>query len=198
MLTLFYNSTLDIYGTPNDNRRDFLIKAQQKAREARDAEIDAAATKYDNELEKMERKLSKEQRGLTYDNEMFGARKQENLYTTGEAVISLAKGRTNRTLSRMSRANRFQTKAKERSVEAGYTIADLEDQIDAKQVELQRSLKEINDKWAKIAMTVEEVKLNPYKKDITSEMFGIGWLANWYMVLNGHPVILPAFAASGK
>ncbi len=77
-----------------------------------------------------------------------------------------------------------------------YAVAALEDQITAKQPELQGVLQEINDKWAKIAMTVEEVRLTPYKKDTVIEIYGIGWVPNWYVVLNGQPVMLPAFAAS--
>ncbi len=195
-LTVFYNSTLDIYGAPSDNRRDFLLKTQQKAREARDTEIDATAAKYDQELEKLEGMLTKQKRGLSFDKEMLGQRNRENLFTTGEAVLSLLKGRTTYTLSRMSRTRRYKMQAQERSVSTEYAVAALEDQITAKQPELQGVLQEINDKWAKIAMTVEEVRLTPYKKDTVIEIYGIGWVPNWYVVLNGQPVMLPAFAAS--
>jgi hypothetical protein len=58
-------------------------------------------------------------------------------------------------------------------------------------------LTEVNDKWAKVAMTVEETKLTPFKKDLSLEVFGIGWVPAWYVVLNNQAVTLPAFAASG-
>jgi hypothetical protein len=195
-LVILYNSTLDIYGAPRDNRRDFLISVQQKAREARDAEIDTMTTKYDRELEQLDGKLRKQRRDLTNDKEMLDERNRENLFTTGEAVLSLLKGRTTYTLSRMSRTRRYKTRAQEQAVSTQYAVTDLEDQIDSKRPELERVLKEINDKWAKIAMTVEEIKLTPYKKDIAVELYGIGWVPYWYVVLNGQPVMLPAFTAS--
>ncbi len=195
-LTLFYNSTLDIYGSPRDNRRDFLLKIQQKAREARDAEIDLTTQRYDKELEKLDEKLRKELRDLTYDKQMLDHLKREDLYTTGEAVLGLLKGRTSYTLSRMSRTRRYKTQAQERAVSGEHTIADLEDQIEKKQQELQTVLRDVNDKWAKIATNVEETKLTPYKKDIVLEIFGIGWIPNWYVVLNGQAIMLPAFAGS--
>lgn len=193
-LTVFYNSTLDVYGSPRDNRRDYLIKLQQKAREARDAEIDKTTQQYDKDLDKLDERLRKELRGLTYDKQVLDQLKREDLYTTGEAVLSLLKGRTTYTLSRMSRARRYKTQAQERAVSTEHAVADLEDQIDQKRQDLQRVLQGVNDKWAKIATSVEEVKLTPYKKDITLEIFGIGWVPAWYTVLNGQSVMLPAFS----
>ncbi len=195
-LTVFHNSTLDIYGTPSETRRDFQIRVQQKAREARDAEIDTTTAEYDQEMDRLDGILRKQMRGLTFEKEMLNQRNRENLYTTGEAVLSLLRGRTTYTLSRMSRTRRYKMQAQERSASTEDAVAGLEDQIAAKQPELQRVLQEINDKWGKIAMTVEEVKLTPYKKDTTIEIYGIGWVPTWYVVLNGQTVMLPAFAAS--
>src|SRR5579862_5940257 len=48
-LNLFHNDTLDLYSKPRENRRDYLLRAQQKAREARDAEIDKVTHSYDGE-----------------------------------------------------------------------------------------------------------------------------------------------------
>ncbi|MEP7288518.1 MAG: DUF87 domain-containing protein [Chloroflexota bacterium] len=195
-LNLFYNSTLDIYGNPRDNRRDFLIKIQQKAREARDAEIDDTTKKYDAQLEKLDEKLRKELRDLNYDKQNLDSLKREDLYTTGEAVLGLLKGRTSFTLSRMSRTRRYKNAAQERAVAGEQQLADLESQIDRKQQELQSALKDVNDKWSKVASTVDEHKLTPTKKDIVLEIYGIGWLPTWYMVLNGQSVMLPAYAGS--
>jgi hypothetical protein len=195
-LNIFYNSALDIYGTPLDSRRDFLIKVQQKAREARDSEVDIVTAKYDHELEKLDAMLRKEMRGRTNDRQMINQRERENLYTTGEAMLSLLKGRTTYTLSRMSRTRRHVMQAQQHSASTEYDITHLEDEIDARKQELEHDLKEINDKWAKIAMNVEDVKLTPLKNDITVEIYGIGWVPNWYIVVNGQPMIMPAVAVS--
>jgi phage host-nuclease inhibitor protein Gam len=96
----------------------------------------------------------------------------------------------------MSRTRRYKTQAQERAVASEHAVADIEQQIESRQQELQRVLKDINDKWARVATSVEEVKLTPYKKDITLEIYGIGWVPTWYAVLNGQPMMLPAFAGS--
>lgn len=191
-LSIFFNSKLDIYGGPRDNRRDFLVKAQQAAREARDAEVDEVTQRYDRELERLEDRLKKEMRDLTYEQQTFNELKREDLYTTGEAVLNLLRGRTTYTLSRMSRSRRFKKQAQERTHASEQAVIDTEDEIERKQQELQTSLKDVNDKWAKIAANVEETKLTPYKKDITLEIYGIGWIPMWYTVLNGQATMLPA------
>src|SRR5260221_1319155 len=194
-LNLFFNSTLNIYGSPHDNRRDFMIKVQQKAREARDTEIDTTTKKYDKQLDILDDKLRKVLRTLNYDKTSLEALKREDLYTTGEAVLGLLKGRTTYTLSRMSRTRRYKAQAQERSVGAEQEVADIEEEIQQRQTELQNALKEVNDKWAQVAMNVEETKLTPFKKDMTLEIYGIGWVPAWYVVLNNQPVTLPAFAS---
>jgi hypothetical protein len=197
-LVVYHNSTLDVYGSPRDNRRDFMLKIQQKAREARDTEIDATTKKYDRELEKLDEKLKREMREHHSEKQMLESLKREDLYTTGEAVLSLLKGRTTYTLSRMSRTRRYKNQAQERALSSEQALADIEDQIERRQKELQDVLKEINDKWGKVASEAEEIKLTPFKKDITLEIFGIGWIPTWYVVLNGQAVMLPAFGGNAN
>lgn len=192
-LNVFYNSTLDIYGKPRESRRDYLLRIQQKAREERDAEIDTTTAKYDALIQKIEDKLQKELQGMGIDQQTLKELKRENLYTTGEAVFGLLRGRPGYALSRMSRTRIYKTRAQGRVQEGENNANALEAEITSKQQELQQALKDINDKWAKVATTVEEIKVTPFKKDITLELFGIGWLPAWQAVLNGNPVILPAF-----
>jgi hypothetical protein len=78
----------------------------------------------------------------------------------------------------------------------GYADSVPRQAVESWQQELQRVLIAINDKWAKIATTVEETRLTPYKKDIALEVYGIGWIPTWYIVLNGQPVMVPAYGGS--
>jgi hypothetical protein len=192
-LTLFYNATLDIYGIARESRRDFLARVGQVARERRDQEIDDVTRKFDAAAEKLEERLRREMRELGADQSVLDELKREDLYTTGEAIMSLLKGRTTYTLSRMSRARRYKKQAAEKTYSTEQNISDLEDEIERLQQQLQDALRGVNDKWARIAAAVEEVKVSPLKKDIAIELFGIGWVPAWYVVLNGQPAILPAF-----
>jgi hypothetical protein len=193
-LSILHNPTLGLYSQAGESQRDFAVRAQQKAREARDAEIDAITAKYDDQLQKLDAKLQRELRQSTSDKQVLDELKREDLYTTGEAVLSLMRGRTTYTLSRMSRARRYKKQAQEKALAGEHEIMAIEDEIEAKQQEYQNVLQGVNDKWAKIAQTFEEVKISPYKKDIALETFGIGWIPVWYVTLNNQPMMLPAFS----
>ncbi len=191
-ITLFYNSTLDLYGTANETKRDYSIRLQGKAREARDVEIEKVTAKYDNELERLDARLKKEMREHNTDLRALDNLRREETYTTGEAVFGLMRGRPTYTLSRMSRARRYKDSMQERAFANEQVITELEQALDAKQEELREALNAVNAKWAKIAGTIEETKITPFKKDITVQLFGIGWIPVWSVTLNGQPTLLPA------
>jgi hypothetical protein len=191
-ITLFYNSTLDLYGAPGETRRDYSIRLQGKAREARDAEIEKVTAKYDTELERLDARLKKEMREHNTDLRALDNLRREETYTTGEAVFGLMRGRPTYTLSRMSRARRHKDSMQERAFANEQVITELEQALDAKQEELREALVAVNDKWAKIASTIEETKITPYKKDIAVQLFGIGWVPVWSVTLNNQPTLLPA------
>jgi hypothetical protein len=191
-LTLFYNSTLDIYGAANESRRDYSIRLQGKAREARDAEIEKVTAKYDTDLERLDARLKKEMRDHNMDLRTLDNLRREETYTTGEAVFGLMRGRPTHTLSRMSRARRHKDSMQERAFSNEQVITDLEQALDAKQEELRVALTAVNDKWAHIAGTIEETKITPFKKDIAIQLYGIGWMPVWSVTLNNQPTLLPA------
>jgi hypothetical protein len=191
-ITLAYNSTLDLYGLPNETKRDYSIRLQGKAREARDAEIEKVTAKYDAELERMDARLKKEMRDHNADLRALDNLRREETYTTGEAVFGLMRGRPTYTLSRMSRARRWKDDMQERAFSNEQQITELEQALEAKQEELREALNAVNAKWAKIASTIEETKITPYKKDIAVQLFGIGWMPMWSVTLNSQPTLLPA------
>jgi hypothetical protein len=72
-------------------------------------------------------------------------------------------------------------------------LAEADKKIAAAEQEFQGALQQVNDKWAKIAVQNEDYLITPFKKDITVDLFGIGWIPHWYVDVNGQPLLLPAF-----
>ena len=58
--------------------------------------------------------------------------------------------------------------------------------------EYEDTVRDLNERWAKIATSIEQYQITPYKKDITVDLFGIGWVPFWYAVVNGQPLLLSA------
>ncbi len=191
-LNLPYNPVLGIYASPDAEPSAFWAQVQQSAHERRDAEVDKLAAAYEKVLDKLEDQLRKKERELGAERKELADRKREELFTKGEALLSLFKGRTTYTLSRTSRATRFRRQAGEDLTESEQVIAELENEIELTQQKFEQELAVINDKWAKVAAESQEYVISAYKKDIQIEMFGIGWLPNYFTEFAGQPILLAA------
>ncbi len=194
-LSIMHNPELDLYGAPGMHRRDFLVEAHGIARQRRDAEVDKIVDRYDKIFDKLEAKLRRTARDLAAEQQQLEALRNEEMWTTGESVLSLLRGRTTYTLSRMSRTRRFRQQALDDVYDAEQLIAELEQQLDETQMEMEEELRRINDKWARIGSLVEDYRITPYKKDIHLGVFGIGWVPHWLIAIDGIPTLIPAWGA---
>lgn len=194
-LTVMHNAALNLYGGVGMSRRDFLVQAQNLARERRDEELDKAITQYEKKFDTLEDRLRRKARELSAEQKQYDEVKNEEMFTTGEALLSLLRGRTTYTLSRVSRARRYKGYIQEDLFESEQVIAELEGELDELQARMEQELAAINAKWGELAMKTEEYVITPYKKDIYLDLFGIGWRPQWMVILSGRPLVIPAWNA---
>jgi hypothetical protein len=191
-LSVPYNATLDLYGSPDGDGSEFGIRLQQAARERRDAEMDALTAKYETVIDRLDEQARRKAQRLESERRELANLRREQLFTTGEAVLGLLRGRTSYTLSRMSRSAVFKERSKGDVDLYQLDLQQLEDEREKAVAAYEAAVREINERWARVATTVEAVQVTPYKKDITVDVFGIGWIPFWYVVLNGQPLLLSA------
>jgi hypothetical protein len=188
-----FNPTLKIYGDISGDPNSFQAQVIQGARERRDAEADKITAQFEKQMDRLTEQLERRQRDLKAEKVELADRKREETFTQGEAFLSLLRGRTTYTLSRTSRAQRFRRQT-EKSLEQGEEIIrDLYQSMDDLEAQFQQQLEELNNRWARVASEVEEHVITPYKKDIQVELFGIGWFPQWYLEINGQPIMLAAY-----
>jgi hypothetical protein len=192
-LKIPFNSTLKIFGNPDSDFSEFRAQVTQAAREARDQEIDALTAKYEGIMDKLEEELRKKAQRLEGEKRELALQKRDELFTTGEAVLSLLRGNTAYTLSRMSRAAIYRERSKGEVQSYESELQEVDQKIAKAEQEFEAALKEINERWAKVAQQVEEHLVTPFKKDILVDLFGIGWVPFWYTTINGQPLVLPAY-----
>ncbi len=192
-LQLPSNEKLGIYGRPDAQDSEFWAQVQQAAREQRDAEADAVAAKYEKLMDSVEEKLKRKEREMKSEKTELADLKREEMFTRGEALYGLFKGRLGHTLSRSSRATRYRRQSKEDLTESEQVIAELEDKMDELQKKFEAEIQAVNDKWAKAATEAQTYTITPYKKDIQVEVFGVGWLPHYYVNVGGQPLILPSY-----
>jgi hypothetical protein len=191
-LKLPYNKTLNIFGSADGQFSEFRARVTQAAREKRDAEIDTLTSKTETIMDRLEAERMKTIQKIENEQRELDAEKRNEMFTTGEAVLSLLKGRTAFTLSRMARAQVYRNRSKGELELYQHNIAAVDEKMVKAEQEFEAALQEINQRWAGIAQQVDEYVVTPYKKDILPELFGIGWVPYWYTIVNGQALLLPA------
>lgn len=192
-LSVAFNPSLKIYGNPDTNPSEFAAQCAQVAREQRDAEIDKVTAQFEKAMDTLEDRLRRKERELQAEHKELSDRKREQLFTQGEAFLSLLRGRTTYTLSRTSRAGRQTRQTEEELSESRDVIRELQAQMDKLEGQLEQQLKAVNEKWAKTATDIQDYLIPALKKDIQVELFGIGWLPHWYVEINSQSLLLPAY-----
>jgi hypothetical protein len=193
-LIIPHHPQFKLYGHPDSEISEFQAQVVQVAREKRDKEIDTLSRKFSGMMDKLEDKLRRKERELDAEKLEIKDRKREQMYTTGEAMLSIFKGRTNYTLSRMSRTSRMKRQTEAEIDESRDVINRIEDEMVSLEEEYERQLQAVNDNWAKVANNVQEYTVTPYKKDIHIELFGIGWIPYWFVMIDNQPVFVSAFS----
>ena len=191
-LVIPYQPTFKIYGHPDRQLNEFKSQVYQLARESRDADIDKLNDKYAKLMDKLEDGIRRKERDLDAERTEMKDLQREQLYTGGEAIISIFKGRTNYTLSRLGRVTRYKRQAQADLSESQEVINEMYADIEKLERDYEQELQALNDRWARETNVTEDEVLTPFKKDIQVEMFGIGWLPQYVTVVNGQPTVVSA------
>jgi hypothetical protein len=72
-------------------------------------------------------------------------------------------------------------------------IKELEAEIEELKAEEKEARAEIEERWAEVVEQVDEVLINPYKKDIAVTLFGVAWLPYHLVEAGGRTVELTGF-----
>lgn len=192
-LNIPFNSALGLYGSPDSDLNEFRAVVQQAARERRDADADAVSKRYEDLLDNLSDKMQRYQTTYQTAQGELQTNKRLKTFTTGEAILGLMKGQTSYTLSRMNMAEYWKQRTQGKLDMSQLQMQQINEEIEELQRKFNGDMAAVNEKWARVAVTVEEHSVQPYKKDILVELFGIGWQPHWYAESAGQPVLLPAF-----
>ncbi|RME82475.1 MAG: hypothetical protein D6775_10780 [Caldilineae bacterium] len=190
---LYYNPSLDVYSEPGESQRDFAARAQQLARERRDAEVDKLREKYRRQIHRLETRLEREERELAEDEAQYKARMTEELISGAETVVGLLGIFGRRRTSGLSRAatkRRLTAQAKADIEESKEEIARLQEEIQDLQDALQEEIDAITEKWADALDRIEVYEVKPRRADVDVQTVALAWLPYWeiaYRADGGRP-----------
>lgn len=193
-LTLRYNPYLKLYSAPDETDKAFRRRCREAVEKARDAEARKLQAQYQTQIDRLKERLRREERELEEDRREYDARKQEELLSGAETVLSVLTGRrVTRGLSGASRKHRLSQQAKADLKESEEAIRDLQDQIREIENQLKQQLEELNARWGERIDQVEEIQVRPRRADIQINLFALAWLPRWEVTAGGQVFSWPAF-----
>jgi len=179
-LQAFQNNRLRIRSKIGEDRQEFALRCQQVAETKMNAEITRVQSSYEKKIATLRDRLDREERELEQDRTEYEGRKQEELLSAGESLLSMFLGRRRSTLiSSASRRRRLTAQAKADVKESEETIKALQQDINKLEQDRDRALEQIRQEWREAAQAIDQVAIRPRKSDIEVEMFGIAWMPFW-------------------
>ncbi len=199
VMTLLYNPHLKLYSRFGETAEAFRRRCRKAAEKAHKADAKKIKEKYDRKLDRLQDRLDREERELEQDKVEYEARKQEELLTGVESVLSIFSRKSlSSRLSRVSTKRRLTRQALADIKESEETIADLKAEIKEVEEEKEQALAELADRWAEWIDDVEEIEVRPRRADVHIETFALAWLPRWEVLIGEEAITLPAFESSGS
>ena len=179
-LTIIVHEELGIYQQPGERERDFKIRLQQAAREQRDAEVDKLEDRYADQIDRLQDKLRKEERDLAAEEAEHSARKQQEVVSIGESVLSWVLGRrSTRALSTAANRRRMTSRAGQEVAESREEIEDLKRELGELEQELKAQSESITLKWAQLMDELSHQEISPRRTDVDVRTVALAWLPSW-------------------
>jgi hypothetical protein len=180
-----YSPVLKVYSEPGEDERAFKIRLQQVAREQRDAEVDKLAAKVETKLDSLREKLRREEIELQKDQSAYDARKQQEMLSAGDSLLSLFGGRKRITsaLGSASQKRQMTERAKQEVQESQETIAQLNQDIADLQAELDQLSQEAATRWNDAMDQIEPYPVRPRKSDVDVQRLAVAWSPQWLVTI---------------
>jgi len=182
-LTLLKSPALGEVSRPGESERDFRIRLQQKAREARDRQIEKLRQTYASRLMAIEERIRRARQAVERESEQASQAKLQTAISFGTTVLGALFGRkklSTSTLGRATTAARGVGRSMKESQDidrAQETVQVLERQLADLQEELQIQTEEIASRIDPMTEQLQSYELRPKKGNVSIQLFTLVWKA---------------------
>ena len=160
------------------------MRCQQAAREARDQAVDKLRAKYAVRLERLEERLTREERTLDESKAEYKGRMGEEVLSglstvAGALGLFGRKSRSLRGLSTAATKRRLTSSAKADIAEAEADIARLKAEVDDLKSQIEEEANALTQQWDAAASDVQATRVVPRKTDVDVQMVVLAWAPTW-------------------
>lgn len=169
------NKTLKSFAEPDVSDEDFRTQCREAAENFIREESEKYESTIDKKIQTLQQKINRQELEVKEQQQELTRRRFEVAGTVGELALSLLSKRKKSVSSSLSKT-RMSSKAKANLEQEIQELEFMQKQLADLEEEKTEALVRIKEKWDAVADEIEDVPLNPTKKDIFLDIFDILWM----------------------
>jgi hypothetical protein len=182
VLELLYSPSQKLYSAIDEDERDFRIRLNQRAREGRDAAVEALRKKYAPKLATLEERLRRAHQAVAREKEQARQAGLQAAISVGATILGAFTGRKTSSLGRATTAARGVSRSVSQSQDvgrAGETVKAIEKQIADLSAAFEAESEELANRIDPMTEELQTITIKPKKADITVQLVALTWAPFW-------------------
>ena len=182
-IELFKSSRAKLLSAPDESERNFRIRLQTEAREARDAALAKVREKYAARVATFQDRIRRAEQTVQVQSEQATGAKMGAAVSVGAAIFGALLGRkavSTGTLGRATTAARGMgriSKETQDVTRAAENVASLKAQLSELEAQLQGDLQSMTDAWDLSSEPFERVLVKPKRGGVSVQLVALVWVA---------------------
>lgn len=184
-LELFKSPSLSVFSQPHESEREFRVRLQQSAKEARDVELDRLRAKYTPKLAAIDEKIRKAEQVLDREESQARNSTLSSMVNVGTTVLGAFLGRKKISTTTVNKAGAAirnvggSMKESEDVNRARQNAAALRQQAFDLETEFREESRKLETRINPLTESLESVALKPKKANITPKLVALVWTPHW-------------------
>ena len=195
-IELFKSSRAKLLSSPDESERDFRIRLQAEAREARDAALAKVRVKYASKITALQDRIRRAEQTVQVQSEQATGAKMGAAVSVGAAIFGALIGRKSVSASTLGRATtaargmgRISKEAQD-VTRASENVAALKARLSEFEAELEHDLQSVSADWDLSNEAFERVLVKPKRGGVSVQLVALVWVPE--------PALSDARVASGR
>ncbi len=184
-LDLLYSPRLKLVSAPEESERDFRIRLQEAAHEARDAAAEKLRQKYAPKIATLQERVRMAQQAVEREKAEASQQKVQTAISFGTTLLGAFVGRKAVSASTVGRATTAargvsrSAKAQEDVARAAETVEAHQARLKALEAEFKQELDELGDGSSALTEPLDTLSIKPRKTNINVQLVALAWMPGW-------------------
>jgi hypothetical protein len=181
-IELFKSSRAKVLSTPDESERDFRIRLQGEAREARDAALAKVREKYASKMSSLQDRIRRAEQAVQVQSEQATGAKMGAAVSIGATIFGALLGRKAVSASTLGRATtaargmgRISKEAQD-VARAAENVSALKTQLSELETDMQNDLQAVSSDWDLSNEPFERVLVKPKRGGVSVQLVSLVWV----------------------